>query len=192
MEGWRFCYYYSEAITPSHYFCLFLSALPNSNCSRQGGKALAGSLQWSRLKENIPQWETKGNSFSTNCLRPSLTPCCGGLWAEPGTCSVLSSWVSFLKLPHTLPVPFNEVHLGQIPLAKEQVSAVFKDVFNLVWPEEQSAVQFDILFCKTHTVGSRTLLGIGQHAGNYFSGTKGQQKWVRGWQWMHGPMMDEW
>lgn len=52
-----------------------------------------------------------------------------------------------------LPVPFHEVHLRLISFAMEQVSAVFKDIFNLVWPEEQGAVQFDILFCKTHTVG---------------------------------------
>lgn len=74
--------------------------------------------------------------------------------------------MSLLKQPQTLPVPFNEVHLRLIPLVKEQISAVFEDIFNLVWPEEESAVQFDILLCKTHTVCSRTLLSIGQHVGN--------------------------
>ncbi|KAL0617699.1 hypothetical protein AAY473_014565 [Plecturocebus cupreus] len=51
-----------------------------------------------------------------------------------------------------------------IPLVKEQVPAVFKDIFNLVWPEEQSAVQFDVLICKTHTVCSWTLFSIGWSA----------------------------
>ena len=59
-------------------FVFFLSVPPNSNCSKQGEKALAGSPQWSRLKENIPQWETKGNFFSTICLQLSPTHSCGG------------------------------------------------------------------------------------------------------------------
>lgn len=54
-------------------------------------------------------------------------------------------------LSDRLPVPFNEVQLRLVPLAQEQISAVVKDIFNLVWPEEESAVQLDVIVCKTHT-----------------------------------------
>lgn len=51
----------------------------------------------------------------------------------------LRKLVSLINQPQS-PIPFSEVYLRLIPLAKEQVSAVLKDVFNLVWPEQQSAV----------------------------------------------------
>lgn len=148
-----------------------------------GGKALAGAPAVKAAEREHPSVGNKKKFLLR--LQPLPTHCWGvegGFQAHPGNCRV-----SFPKQTQTPPVPFNEVQLRLIPLAKEQISAVFKDILNLVWPEEQGAVQLDVFFCKTHTAGSGPAQQ-GQHAGVVHGATG---HWTWGGQRMDGPVMDE-